>query len=95
MEYEVLRTLEFNVTTPSPFRFLQRYAKLMEADQKAFNLAWYLIELPLIEYKMLKYKPSLVSSAALFVAFKLLKKEVKWNDRMRSVTSYSELVIRP
>lgn len=95
LEYEVLRTLEFNVTTPSSFRFLQRFAKLMGADETAFNLAWYLIELPLIEYKMLKYKPSLIGSAALFVSFKILKKEVRWNERMKDITSYSELNIRP
>lgn len=95
LEYEVLRTLEFNVTTPSTYRFLQRYAKIMGADDRAFHLAWYLIELPLIEYKMLKYKPSLISSAALFVAFKILKKEVRWNERMKSITNYSENGIRP
>ena len=61
LEYELLRTLEFNVTTSSSYRFLERYAKLAGVDGKTFKLAWYLIELPLIEYKMLKYKPSLIS----------------------------------
>jgi hypothetical protein len=89
LEYEVLRTLQFNVTIPSSFRFLERYAKLIDADTKTFNLAWYLVELPLIEYKMLKYKPSMISSAALFVAMKILKKDVKWNERMNSITSFS------
>jgi G2/mitotic-specific cyclin-B, other len=83
LEYEVLRTLEFNVTTPSSFRFLQRFTKMLQADSKSFNLAWYLIELPLIEYKMLKYKPSIISSAALYVAMKILKKELHWNDKMK------------
>lgn len=92
LEYEVLRTLEFNVTFPSSFRFLQRFAKLLRADQKTLYLAWYLIELPLIEYKMLKYKPSLISAAAIYVAFRMLKKEIKPSF---SVTSYSEQQIRP
>lgn len=95
LEYELLMTLQFNVTSPSSFRFLERYAKVLGACSKAFNLARYLIELPLIEYKMLKYKPSLVSSAALFVAFKLLKNEIKWNDTMKDVNCYSETKIRP
>ena len=68
LEYEVLRALEFNVTTSSSYRFLERFVKLAGVSDKTFKLAWYLIELPLIEYKMLKYKPSLISSAALFVA---------------------------
>jgi cyclin B len=94
LEYEVLRTLEFNVTAPSSYRFLQRYAKLLGADDKAFNLAWYLIELPLIEYKMLKYDPSMISSAALFVSMKILKREIRWNDKMKNIC-YSENKIRP
>lgn len=89
LEYEVLRILEFNVTTPSAFRFLERYAKLIDADSKTFNLAWYLVELPLIEYKMLKYKPSLISSAALFVALKIQKKGFRWNDTMNSLNNFS------
>lgn len=68
LEYEILRTLEFNVTTSTSYRFLERFVKLAGVSDKTFKLAWYLIELPLIEYKMLKYKPSLISSAALFVA---------------------------
>lgn len=61
LEYDLLKTLEFNVTTSSSYRFLQRYAKLLGVNDRTFKLAWYLIELPLIEYKMLKYKPSLIS----------------------------------
>ncbi len=89
LEYEVLRTLEFNVTTPSAYRFLERYAKLIGANSKTFNLAWYLIELPLIEYKMLKYKPSLISSAALFLANKVLKNNVRWNSKMGNLVKFS------
>jgi cyclin B len=63
-----LTTLDFNITTPSPYRFLERFTKVINADTPLFNLARYLIELPLIEYRMLKYSPSLLSAAALFVA---------------------------
>lgn len=95
LEYELLRTLEFNVTSSSSYRFLERYVKLTGVDSKTFKLAWYLIELPLIEYKMLKYKPSIISSAALFVACKLHKLNIKWNDRMKEMSGYSESTIHP
>lgn len=89
LEYEVLKTLEFNVTTPSAYRFLERYAKLLGVNSKTFNLAWYLIELPLIEYKMLKYKPSMISSAALFLANKVLKNNIRWNSSMNNLQKFS------
>lgn len=49
MEHSLLSTLEFNVTMPSSYRFLERFAKIADASPKMLNLARYLIELPLIE----------------------------------------------
>jgi hypothetical protein len=63
-----LTTLDFNVTTPSSYRFLERFSKVVNADTPLFNLARYLIELPLIEYRMLKYNPSNLAASALFLA---------------------------
>ena len=68
MENSMLTTLDFDVTTPSSYRFLERFAKIINADTALFNLAWYLIELPLIEYRMLKYLPSNLAASALFLA---------------------------
>ena len=68
MEYSMLTTLDFNVTTPSSYRFLERFSKFISADTPLFNLARYLIELPLIEYRMLKYTPSNLAASAIFLA---------------------------
>ena len=73
MENRVLRVLNFNVTTPSAFRFLQRYARICECDEHSFNLARYLIELALVEYRLLKFKPSNIAASAMFLAQKILK----------------------
>jgi len=67
-----MTTLDFNITTPSPYRFLERFTKIIEADTPLFNLARYLIELPLIEYRMLKYSPSNLAASALFLAQKIM-----------------------
>jgi cyclin B len=68
MEFSILTTLDFNVTSPSSYRFLERFSKIIYADTPLFNLARYLIELPLIEYRMLKYNPSNLAASALFLA---------------------------
>ena len=73
MENRVLRTLDFNLTAPSAFRFLQRYARICECDEHSFNLARYLIELGLVEYKLLKYKPSNIAASAIYLTQKTLK----------------------
>ena len=68
MEQSILSVLDFNVTTPSSYRFLERFAKVINADTPLFNLARYLIELPLIEYRMLKYSPSNIAASAIYLA---------------------------
>lgn len=49
MEQGMLAALDFNITIPSPFRFLERFNKVAGGQDKMWNLARYLIELPLIE----------------------------------------------
>ena len=83
MEYLMLTTLNFNITTPSSYRFLERFSKIINADDPLFNLARYLIELPLIEYRMLKYTPSNLAASAIFLAQKIMQRgEKAWNDQL-------------
>jgi cyclin B len=84
MEYDMLRKLEFNITQPSAWVFLNRYSKLAKADNVTAALARYLIELPLIEYRMLKYSPSMVAAASVYVAFHVLNhgKKMVWADSL-------------
>lgn len=72
MEYSMLTELDFNVCTPSAYRFLERFSKISNQNSKQFNMARYLIELPLIEYRMLKYNPSLLAASAVFLAHKII-----------------------
>lgn len=53
-----------------------------------------MIELGLIEYKVVKYKPSNVASSALYLACKILKKEA-WNETMCRNALYTESQVRP
>jgi cyclin B len=58
MEFHILSTLDFSISSPSSYRFLERFGKIANANSKQLCLARYLIELPLIEYRMLKHCPS-------------------------------------
>jgi G2/mitotic-specific cyclin-B, other len=59
MEFSMLSILDYNISSASSFRFLERFAKISKATSQQFNMARYLIELPLIEYRMLKHCPSI------------------------------------
>lgn len=75
MESTILRTLEFNITTVSPLRFLERFSRISDMPEKSFNMAKYLVELPIIEYRMLRYKPSLIAASAVYLTNKILNLE--------------------
>ena len=94
-ELSILIKLQFSIKTPSPYTFLKHFATVAEADQKLFHLALYLIEISLIEQKMLAYKPSLLAASALFLASKNIKKsKTVWTDDLIEHTTYTEAFLR-
>ena len=55
MEREILLSLDFNITSPSLHRFIERYIKLSGSDDLIMNFSRYIIELTLIETSMYKW----------------------------------------
>jgi cyclin A len=72
METKVLDYLDFHLTVTTTFTFMQRYLKAASADPKTKHLASYLCELSLPAYDMLKYKPSQVGAAAVYLARQIM-----------------------
>jgi len=72
MERDMLITLQFDITTPSAYRFLERYRKLTTSavDNRVFFLAQYIQEISLLDASLLQYNPSEIAAAALILATK-------------------------
>jgi G2/mitotic-specific cyclin-B, other len=94
MEGNILMTLDFHITVSSPLRFLTRYARLAELTNREFIMARYLLELALIDYQMLKFGPSELACAAIYLVQKLFKKET-WSAQLQRMLGYSEKAVRP
>ena len=95
MEQSILSALGFTITIPSSYRFLERFNKVANGNPKLWNLARYLIELPLIEQRMLKYCPSKLSASAIYLAQKiLLRSDASWSPTLAATTGYSDLELR-
>jgi len=60
MERQILVGLDFKVTSPSGYRFLQRFRRLSTDlnDDEVFFYAQFLLEISLLEASFLKFKPS-------------------------------------
>ena len=70
-EGTILQILDFNILSVSSLNFLDIFSKLSNLDEKNYMLSRYLIEMALLDYKMLKYSPSLIASAAIYLVNKI------------------------
>ena len=72
MEYKMLKCLDFNITFPTQWSIFEIYRKKLDLNEKTFKLAWFLMELCLINYKSLKFKMSILAASAILIAAKTL-----------------------
>ena len=61
-------------------------------NEETFYYAWYLIELSLVDYKMLKFKPSEVAASACLIAWKMMRNWMM--EDFEEKTGYSEEQLR-
>jgi len=101
MESKILAALDFDILTTSSLRFLERFHFISssnsnentnDAYKKIFYFAQYLLELSLLEYKMLEYNPSLKAASALYIARRVFKIDGPnpWTNTLEFHTNYKE-----
>jgi len=91
VEHTILNRLKFNLTVPTPYVFLVRFLKAAGPPDKAMeNLAFFLVELCLLHYTMIKYSPSMLAAAAVYTAQCTLRKDTCWSKTLALHTGYSE-----
>ncbi|KAJ7948995.1 Cyclin [Quillaja saponaria] len=93
MEKLILKKLKFRLNSPTPYVFMMRFLKAAQSDTKLEHLAFYLIELCLVEYEALAFKPSLLCASALYVARCTLQM-TPWTSMLRKHARYEATDIR-
>ena len=67
LELEILILLDFNVTVPTSNSFYEIISSLLCFSTQEFFLGKYLLELFLLDYRSLKYKPSEIANTVCFI----------------------------
>nr|XP_034905542.1 cyclin-B2-4-like isoform X8 [Populus alba] len=93
MEKLMVNTLQFNLSVPTPYVFMRRFLKASR-DTKLELLSFFIVELCLVEYDMLKFPPSLLAAAAIYTAQCTLSGTKQWSKTNEYYTSYSEEQLR-
>ncbi|KAL7088350.1 hypothetical protein ACP275_13G122700 [Erythranthe tilingii] len=95
MEKTMLKKLKFRLNEPTPYVFMLRFLKAAQSNHMKFeHLAFYLIELCLVEYEALSYKPSMLCASAIYVARCTLQMEPPWTPLLAKHARYEESHIR-
>ena len=88
MENQILSCLNFDLFYPTQWHFLECYKKKLNLNGIIFYLAWYLMELGLIEFNLINYKGSVIASTVVMLAMKKFK--VYEDKEFEKVTGYKE-----
>eukprot|EP01133_Synstelium_polycarpum_P002510 gene2510-2865_t len=96
MERSILSNLSFHMSTATPLHFLRRFSKAAGSDSRTHSLSKYLTELSMLDYKMLKYVPSMIAAASIYVARRMtMKNGPYWNITLEYYTCYKECDVLP
>jgi len=66
MEFQVLMTLQYEVTFPSIYRFIERFARLAQMNERQVMLATYIAETALLDCSLAKELPSKVAACCIY-----------------------------
>ncbi|KAG2547508.1 cyclin-A3-1-like [Panicum virgatum] len=95
MESDILNVLKFEMGNPTTKTFLRMFIRSAQEDNKKHHslslefLGNYLAELSLLDYRLLRFLPSLVAASVVFVARLTLDPHTNpWSKKMQTLTGY-------
>merc|ERR1719412_1442925 len=99
-EIEMIKYLDFNLERALPLHFLRRFSKVAQVDTTIHNLAKYIMELTVVEYKFCHLPPSQVAASSLAISMMAYENDPEvtlkqlWNSTIEHYTFYKLKSIR-
>jgi len=93
-ECAMLAALAFNVVVPTAVHFVPHFFQLNRCDGPHGELARYMIELALVDLKMIRHTPSVLVAASLLLSNELLGRAQIWPDAMAQQSRQTEQSLR-
>ena len=93
VECIMLNTLVFELAVPTTFWFASRYVLASETNEEVQHLTMFLLELSLLDLKMLKWLPSVTAAAALYLARRMMGLAT-WGPEQQRATCYGEAFLK-
>jgi len=94
MEQLMIKTLKFDICCVTPIQFINRLLRAVQADQQTVDFAKFLLDLTLLEYNLVKFCPSLVTTAVVLQA-NYVTRGAGWSDSLEHYSGYSYEAVEP
>jgi hypothetical protein len=95
MEKLMLSKLDFRLSLPTVWSFMRRFTKAAghQNDETFFHIVSYVIDLCMIDLKMLKYSPSHMVATAVLAAIRIQGDTGGWTSCLEHHTGFTETAL--
>ncbi|KAL2154086.1 hypothetical protein VTH82DRAFT_2762 [Thermothelomyces myriococcoides] len=90
----VLATLNYDLSYPNPMNFLRRISKADNYDIQSRTIGKYLMEISLLDHRLMAYRPSHIAAAAMYLS-RLILDRGEWDETLEYYSGYTEEEIQP
>jgi len=94
-ECSLLAALRFDLVTPTADQFLERLLRAHGCESRHCWLARYVLELSLVDFKLIRHRPSYLAAAAVLLSNEVLGQRTSWPPSLARCARYSEQALRP
>lgn len=89
MEASLLNTINYEVTVPTQYQFLKRFLHICNACTTAKFIAFYLSELSLMSFSILRFNCSTIAASCVYLAMKLTTSDMNWDKDYANYIEYT------
>ncbi|KAJ2547081.1 G2/mitotic-specific cyclin, partial [Coemansia sp. RSA 1933] len=93
-EVFMLRVLDFDLSYPSPLTFLRRVSKAEQYNMQTRTVAKYLMEICLVDHRLMRFSPSHIAAAGICLARRMLRAG-EWDGNLRHFSGFSQEELQP
>ena len=92
MENDILDKIQFNMTYPTSFRFLEIFKKILKLKEIDYYRCRFLLEIALFDYNCCHFSPSLIAATSIFLNYKLNNMDIKCFENTNIQYKITEMI---
>lgn len=94
IELQILGTLDYRLMAPTSYDFVMMFLAITRPTKRTVDMCGWLLDETCLSYKVIKYRPSKVAAAVMFLAQRHTGCW-RWSHKLKVFSTYSEEDIIP